>query len=67
MADINTPETTEVDVETLMGLVEITWARLEDTHRFSEKFGVQGDALLDEVRSKLGMAPKPIAIGRLKA
>lgn len=42
-------------LETLMGLVDITWQRLETEHQLSEKFGVRSDALLDEVRAKLGI------------
>lgn len=42
-------------LETLMGLVGVTWQRLEAEHQLSEKFGVRSDALLDEVRTKLGM------------
>ncbi|MDQ3036403.1 MAG: gliding motility protein [Myxococcota bacterium] len=42
-------------LETLMGLVDITWQRLETEHQLSEKFGVRSDALLDEVRGKLGI------------
>lgn len=42
-------------LETLMGLVDITWKKLETEHAFSEKFGVESATLLDEVRAKLGM------------
>lgn len=46
-------------LETLMGLVDITWQRLEAEHQLSEKFGVRSDALLDEVRTKLGIGSAP--------
>lgn len=42
-------------LETLMGLIEITWKRLEAEHCFAEKFGVESGTLLEEVRSKLGI------------
>jgi signal recognition particle receptor subunit beta len=42
-------------LETLMGLIEVTWTKLEREHRFSEKFGVESEALLGELRTKLGM------------
>jgi len=42
-------------IETLLGLIEITWRRLEDEHHLSEKFGVQSDALLAELRGRLGV------------
>jgi mutual gliding-motility protein MglA len=44
-------------LETLAGLFEITWARLEREHQLSEKFGVQSGELLSEVRTKLGIGP----------
>lgn len=42
-------------LETLMGLMRITWDQLEQTHQLSEKFGVQGEPFLAELRSHLGM------------
>lgn len=42
-------------IETLLGLIEVTWRRLEDEHQLSEKFGVQSDALLAELRGRLGV------------
>jgi len=42
-------------VETLMGLVEITWRRLEDEHRLSEKFGIAPEPLLADLREHLGV------------
>lgn len=52
-------------LETLMGLVDITWNKLEGEHRFAEKFGVESGQLLDEVRAKLGM-PRAVPIGVLR-
>lgn len=52
-------------LETLMGLVDITWNKLESEHRFAEKFGVESGQLLDEVRAKLGMA-RAVPIGVLR-
>ncbi|AKF07290.1 GTP-binding protein [Sandaracinus amylolyticus] len=42
-------------LETLIGLFEITWGKLEREHQLAEKFGVQGADLLGEVRTKLGI------------
>lgn len=42
-------------LETLMGLVEITWRRLEDEHRLSEKFGLKPEPLLRELGAHLGV------------
>ncbi len=42
-------------LETLVGLFGITWQRLESEHALSQKFGVEGDLLLDQVRRKLGL------------
>lgn len=42
-------------LETLTGLFEITWARIEREHQISEKFGVRDADLLAEVRAKLGI------------
>ncbi|UJR80118.1 GTP-binding protein [Sandaracinus amylolyticus] len=44
-------------LETLIGLFEITWSKLEREHQLAEKFGVQGADLLGEVRTKLGIEP----------
>lgn len=51
-------------IETLMGLLEITWQRLEAEHRLSDKFDVHPDPLLADlsrhlgVESALGSAPR---------
>lgn len=42
-------------LETLIGLIEITWRRLEEQHKLSEKFGIESSVLLDDVRTKLGV------------
>lgn len=42
-------------LETLVGLFEITWSRIEREHEISEKFGVRDADLLAEVRGKLGL------------
>jgi signal recognition particle receptor subunit beta len=51
-------------LETLMGLVDITWQRVEHEHQISERFGVRSDALLDEVRGKLGIGAPGIEARR---
>lgn len=40
-------------IETLVGLFNITWKRLDEDHRLDEKFGVDGAQLLADVKSKL--------------
>jgi signal recognition particle receptor subunit beta len=50
-------------LETLMGLLEITWQRLDREHCFAEKFGTDGESLLDELRAKLGIA-RPVLEAR---
>jgi signal recognition particle receptor subunit beta len=42
-------------VETLMGLLELTWRRLEEEHRLSEKFGIDPEPLLLDLRKHLGV------------
>ena len=42
-------------LETLLGLLEITWRRLEAEHGLEEKFGVQTDPLMAEMRHHLGL------------
>ena len=46
-------------LETLIGLFEITWAKLEQEHQLALKFGVHGAELLEEVRTKLGIGGAP--------
>ncbi len=42
-------------LETLLGLMEITWRHLEANHQLEEKFGVRTDPLLAEMRAHLGV------------
>lgn len=39
--------------ETFLGLMEITWERLDEWHDLSGKFGVQGDMLLASLRRQI--------------
>ncbi len=43
-------------METLLGLLELTWRHLDAEHQLQEKLGVRPDSLLDEVRERLGAA-----------
>ena len=40
-------------IETLVGLFNITWRRLDEDHQLGEKFGVNGAQLLADVKNKL--------------
>ncbi len=40
-------------IETFMGLMEITWERLDQWHDLTGKFGVRGDMLLESLRRQL--------------
>lgn len=40
-------------LETLMGLMEITWERLDAWHNLEEKFGVKGKKLLESLARQL--------------
>jgi hypothetical protein len=42
-------------LETLLGLLEITWRHLEHEHRLSEKLGVHPDGLLEDLCKHLGV------------
>ena len=42
-------------LETLMGLLELTWRNLEAAHQLSEKFGLSPEPLLEELRQHLGV------------
>lgn len=46
-------------VETLMGLLGLTWQRLEAEHRLSEKLGLRPEPLLGELSRHLGVADAP--------
>ncbi len=41
-------------METFYGLLELTWRSLENEHQLSEKFGIDPDRFLQEVRGRLG-------------
>ncbi|MEN9578817.1 MAG: hypothetical protein RJA70_1826 [Pseudomonadota bacterium] len=41
-------------VESFIGLLNLTWARLEAEHQLSKKFGIDGRAFLADVCEKLG-------------
>jgi hypothetical protein len=40
-------------LETLFGLLTITWERLNAWHDLSGKFGIEGEALLENLRRQL--------------
>ena len=40
-------------MQTLLGLIEQTWARLENEHRIHEKFGIEPTRLMHEIESSL--------------
>ena len=40
-------------IETLVGLFNVTWRRLDEDHQLGEKFGVDGAQLLADVKQKL--------------
>ncbi|MEM1417985.1 MAG: gliding motility protein [Myxococcota bacterium] len=40
-------------METFLGLAELTWRHLERTHQLSEKFDLDPDAFLDQLRGRL--------------
>jgi signal recognition particle receptor subunit beta len=42
-------------LETFMGLMELTWAKLEQDHRLSEKFSIEPQALLVDLRERIGL------------
>lgn len=42
-------------LETLMGLMTITWRRLEEEHRLSDKFGMKPEPLLADLGKHLGV------------
>jgi mutual gliding-motility protein MglA len=41
-------------VETFLGVLQLTWSRLESKHSLKEKFGLEGSTLLDHIARKLG-------------
>jgi signal recognition particle receptor subunit beta len=42
-------------METLIGLLELTWAHLEEEHELREKFGLDPQEVLGEIRAQLGV------------
>ncbi len=42
-------------IETLLGLMELTWARLESEHQLQKKFGIEPERFLLDVRERLGV------------
>jgi len=42
-------------LETLVGLLEIAWRRIEREHQLSEKLGLKEDVVIDELRGRLGV------------
>ena len=45
-------------IETFLGLTDVTWRRLEEKHSLKEKFGLDPDEFLDDVRVRLGLDGK---------
>ena len=45
-------------LETLLGLMDVTWHHLEKEHQLGEKFGLDSDEVLEELRGSLGMPPE---------
>jgi mutual gliding-motility protein MglA len=46
-------------VESMIGLLHLTWSALDAEHNLNKKFGFDSDAFLTQVAQKLGN-PKPI-------
>ncbi len=42
-------------LETLLGLLEVTWQRIEHEHKLSEKLGLMPDRILGEVSRRFGV------------
>jgi len=45
-------------MQTLRGLVETTWSRLEQEHQIEDKFGISGHRFMHEIESKLKNDPE---------
>ncbi len=43
-------------VETLLGLLDITWRRLDDDHNLTGKFGLEGVRLMESLKSQLSVS-----------
>jgi mutual gliding-motility protein MglA len=46
-------------LETFLGLVSVTWTRLDSEHDFSRKFKVDGDRFLNSLAKQLGVTTDP--------
>ena len=46
-------------METFYGLLELTWRSLEAEHHLAEKFGIETDTFLNEVRTRIGATEAP--------
>ncbi len=42
-------------LETLVGLLEIAWKKIEKDHQLSEKLGLREEVVVDELRGRLGV------------
>jgi signal recognition particle receptor subunit beta len=42
-------------LETLVGLLEIAWKRMEKEHQLGEKLGLREEVVIDELRGRLGV------------
>lgn len=42
-------------LETLVGLLEFAWKRIENEHQLSEKLGLREEVVIDELRGRLGV------------
>lgn len=51
-------------LETLLGLMEVTWRRLEAEHQLAEKFGVRPEPLLAELSRHLGVQASGAGAGQ---
>jgi len=49
-------------IETFLGLTDLTWRHLEKTHNLQEKFGLDPDVFLSDVRSRLGVSDERAAL-----
>lgn len=50
-------------IETFLGLLQLTWSRLQDEHHFEQRFGVDSKQLLTSITSLLGL-PKGLVRDR---
>ena len=50
-------------IETFLGLLRLTWSRLQDQHRFEERFGVDARQLLLKLASQLGLPKQMVSEG----